>query len=79
MMRAVRFHRFGGPEVLQVERVPKPTVTPGHALVDVVAAGVNFADTERRRGLYLAGEPLPAITGPLRTRCSGWAVARRMG
>ncbi len=63
MMRAVRFHRFGGPEVLQVERVPKPTVTPGHALVDVVAAGVNFADTERRRGLYLAAEPLPAITG----------------
>jgi NADPH:quinone reductase len=63
MMRAVRFHRFGGPEVLQVERVPTPIVTPGHALVDVVTAGVNFADTERRRGLYLADEPLPAITG----------------
>ena len=63
MMRAVRFHSFGGPEVLQVERVPPPTVTPGHALIGVVAAGVNFADTERRRGLYLADEPLPAITG----------------
>jgi NADPH:quinone reductase len=63
MMRAVRFHRFGGPEVLQVERVPNPSVPSGHALIEVVAAGVNFADTERRRGLYLADEPLPATTG----------------
>jgi NADPH2:quinone reductase len=63
-MRALRFHTFGGPEVLRVERVPEPPAPgAGWARVEVHAAGVNFADTERRRGLYLADQPLPAISG----------------
>lgn len=63
-MRALVFRRFGGPEVLRVEDVPVPAApAPGFARVEVHASGVNFADTERRRGLYLSNEPLPAISG----------------
>lgn len=63
-MRALRFHRFGPPEVLGVEEVDAPgPPPPGFATVEVHAAGVNFADTERRRGLYLAEQPLPVISG----------------
>ena len=63
-MRALRFHGFGGPEVLRVEQVPEPSAPgAGWARVEVHAAGVNSADTERRRGLYLADQPLPSISG----------------
>lgn len=62
-MTALRFSTFGGPEVLSIESVPCPTPAPDEALVKVVAGGLNFADTERRRGLYLAHAPLPDTLG----------------
>lgn len=62
-MRALRFSTFGGPDVLRVEEVPEPVAARGEVLVDVHAGGLNFADTERRRGLYLASEPLPETSG----------------
>lgn len=63
-MRALRFHSFGGPDVLQVDDVPEPDVPPRGAVhVRVRFAGLNFADTERRRGLYLADQPLPDTLG----------------
>lgn len=62
-MRAIRYHEVGGPEVLRWEDVPAPTPGPGEVLIRVHAAGVNFADTERRRGLYDAKAPLPRILG----------------
>ncbi|MDX2015908.1 MAG: zinc-binding dehydrogenase [Myxococcaceae bacterium] len=62
-MRALRFHRFGPPEVLVVDDVPEPVPGTGEALIEVHAVGLNFADTERRRGVYLADAPLPATSG----------------
>ncbi len=63
-MRAVRFHQVGPPEVLRVEEVAEPLAPPpGFATVEVHASGVNFADTERRRGLYLADGSFPVISG----------------
>jgi NADPH:quinone reductase len=62
-MRAIRYHQTGGPEVLRLEGVPEPEPGPGEVLIQVHAAGVNFADTERRRGLYDAQVPLPRILG----------------
>ncbi|MDP2274827.1 MAG: zinc-binding dehydrogenase [Archangium sp.] len=62
-MRALRFDAFGGPDVLQVEDVETPSPHAGEVLVEVHAGGLNFADTERRRGLYLASTALPDTSG----------------
>ena len=62
-MKAIRYHEVGGPEVLRLEEVPDPVPGPGEVRIRVRAAGVNFADTERRRGLYDARAPLPRILG----------------
>lgn len=60
-MKAIRYHEFGGPEVLQLEELPVPTPGPGQALVKVATAGVNFIDIYQRLGWYKV--PLPAIPG----------------
>lgn len=62
-MKALRFHRFGGPEVITLEDAPPPHASDGEVLVSVKAWGLNFADTERRRGLYQADVPLPDTLG----------------
>ena len=56
-MRAVRIHRYGGPEALQIDQVPRPEPGEGEALVAVEAAGVNFIDIYHRTGLYPSGLP----------------------
>ena len=64
-MRAVRFHRFGGPEVLQVETVPIPRPRPGEVLVQVKATSVNPVDWKLRAGLLTAfvQHPFPVVPG----------------
>ena len=62
-MKAVRFHKFGGPEVLAYEEeVPNPVPGKGEVLIRVAGAGVNFADLMRRSGSYPGTEP-PATLG----------------
>ena len=51
-MRAVVITKHGGPEVLQVQERPDPPVGPGEVRIAVKAAGINFADTVARTGLY---------------------------
>ena len=48
-MRAARIHRYGGPEVLEVEEIAVPALSSGEVLVEVLAASVNGADLELRR------------------------------
>ena len=43
-MRAIQIEAFGGPEVLQLMDVPEPRPGDGQVLIDVAAAGVNYAD-----------------------------------
>jgi NADPH2:quinone reductase len=62
-MRAIRITEFGGPEVLRLEDVPDPTPTEGFDLVDVSAAGVNYADTHQIENSYLSTTELPLIPG----------------
>lgn len=65
-MKAVRFHEFGGPEVLRVEDVEDPA---GETLVDVTAIGLNYGETVIRRGKgrelfpWYPGPALPAVLG----------------
>ncbi len=61
-MRAVRYHRTGGPEVLQVDEVPVPEPGPGEVRIRVDRAGINFIDTYLRSGSYDPGS-LPAVAG----------------
>ena len=41
MVKAVRFSRFGGPEVLQIVDLPDPHPGPGQVRIAVRAAGVS--------------------------------------
>jgi len=53
----------GGPEVLRVEERPDPPVGPGDVRIAVRAAGVNFADTMARVGLYPDAPKPPCVMG----------------
>ncbi|MEU6770222.1 NADP-dependent oxidoreductase [Streptomyces sp. NPDC046759] len=55
MMRAVVQDGFGGPEVLQVQQVPRPVPLPTEVLVRVHAAGINPVDWKTRGGTGMAG------------------------
>jgi NADPH2:quinone reductase len=57
MAHAIRFHKAGGPEVLQLEEVAVGEPGPGQARLRHVAVGLNFADTYFRTGLYPVSLP----------------------
>lgn len=62
-MRAVQIAETGGPQVLKAIEVPDPVPTTGQVLLNVVTAGVTFADTLIRAGSFPAPLVLPAILG----------------
>jgi NADPH:quinone reductase-like Zn-dependent oxidoreductase len=49
-MKAIRIHKYGGPEVLKHEEAPRPKPQAGEVLVRVQAAGVNPIDWKVREG-----------------------------
>jgi NADPH:quinone reductase len=59
MTLAIRIHKTGGPEVMQIEEVAVPAPGAGEARVRHTAIGVNYLDTYHRSGLY----PLPMPSG----------------
>jgi NADPH:quinone reductase-like Zn-dependent oxidoreductase len=62
-MRAVVLTGHGGPEVLEVQERPEPPVGAGEVRIDVRAAGVNFADTAARVGVYPDAPKPPCVLG----------------
>ena len=65
-MQAIVYRRYGSPDVLRLEEVPRPTVRDGDVLVRVRAASVNPLDWHLLRGQ-------PYIVRPT----SGWRTPKR--
>src|SRR5262252_6811866 len=61
IVKAIRIHEDGGPEVLRYEDVPDPEPGPGEVLVSLRAAGLNHLDIWVRKGL--PSVPKPRILG----------------
>src|SRR3546814_3148831 len=60
---SIRFHAFGGPEVLSVDEVPTPKAGRGEVLVRVEAAWVNPVDYKIRNGGFVPADQLPMAAG----------------
>ena len=71
MVKAVRMHEAGGPEVLHYEDVALPEPGPGEALVRHEAIGLNYIDVYHRTGLY----PVPSLPWPIGMEGAGTVEA----
>lgn len=67
-MKAIVATVAGGPEVLALVEAQAPVPGPGEVLIDVIAAGMNRADVQQRRGFY---EPPPGASNVLGLEVSG--------
>ncbi|MER8584195.1 zinc-dependent alcohol dehydrogenase family protein [Mesorhizobium sp. M1338] len=63
MVRVVRFHQHGGPEVLRIEDVELPRPGPGEVQIRVKALGLNRAEALLRAGAYIETPTLPSELG----------------
>jgi NADPH:quinone reductase-like Zn-dependent oxidoreductase len=63
--KAIRFHEYGGPEVMKFEEIPRPVPKDDEILVRVHAVSVNPVDWKIREGHVrrMLDIPLPAIPG----------------
>ncbi|MGQ0677097.1 MAG: alcohol dehydrogenase catalytic domain-containing protein [Rhodospirillales bacterium] len=59
MPRAVILREYGPPELLRLERAPRPTLHADEVRVRVLAAGVNRTDVEIRSGAWPIQKPQP--------------------
>jgi NADPH:quinone reductase len=60
-LRAAVLHEIGEP--LSIEDVPEPEAREGQSIIEVKAAGINFADVLIRNGQYPQPPPLPVVLG----------------
>lgn len=63
MSKAVRFHRLGGPEVLQIEDIEVRAPRAGEVRIRVRAFGLNRAEALFRAGSYIEKPELPSGLG----------------
>lgn len=73
-MKVIRYHEFGGPEVLRFEEVQMPEAGEGQVLVKVAATTINNGDIVVQAGL-LSQLPLPRTPG---MECSGVVVTSNL-
>jgi len=62
-LKAARIHRFGAPDVVVVEEVPRPAPAAGELLIRVAASGVGPWDALIREGKSAVRVSLPLILG----------------
>ena len=61
LMDAIVIPKFGGPEILEFQRVPKPTPTKGEVLIHVKAFGLNHAEMHMRKGEWDEWNPITGL------------------
>ncbi|MFW6213993.1 MAG: NAD(P)-dependent alcohol dehydrogenase, partial [Spirochaetota bacterium] len=66
-MKAVTYHRYGGPEELAVEEVDRPTAGEGEVLVRVRATALNAADKWLLMGTPRVVRLMNGLRAPKRT------------
>lgn len=74
-MKAIRIHRTGGPDVLDLDDVDVPSPGPGTLLIKVGASGVNFTDVLARQGIYMSRETARALPRTMGTEVAGVVTA----
>ncbi|MFE4112816.1 quinone oxidoreductase family protein [Kosakonia sp. YIM B13611] len=87
MMQSLVFNEFGASDVLYLHNQPTPQPGAGELLVDVSAAGLNFADIYRRQGRYPLAGSAPWVAGyegagqviAVGSGVSGWQPGDRVG
>lgn len=62
-MKQIWITKAGAPEVLEIRETEDPRPGADELLIDVKAAGVNFADVLARRGMYPDAPPIPCVVG----------------
>ena len=62
-MKAVVMKEVGGTDVMEFVDWPEPVARPGHVVVEVAAAGVNFMDIGVRQGMAWTDIPNPKVLG----------------
>jgi NADPH:quinone reductase-like Zn-dependent oxidoreductase len=85
-MQAVQVHRYGGPEELKLERIPRPEPKTGELLVRVYAAGVLPIETAVRQGRmarvmpaafpYIPGTAFSGVIEALGPGVTGWGIGQ---
>ncbi|MFF1483885.1 NADP-dependent oxidoreductase [Streptomyces sp. NPDC058319] len=89
MSRAVRYQRFGGPEVLELREIPEPHAAPDEVRVRVTAAGLNPMDWQiaaqpdmaARFGIALPagfGSDFAGVVDEMGAEATGFAVGDRV-
>jgi len=62
-MKSIVITKSGGTEVLQIQKKEDPIPTTNEMLIQVKAAGINFADILARKGIYPDAPPIPCVVG----------------
>jgi NADPH:quinone reductase-like Zn-dependent oxidoreductase len=62
-VKAVRFHEFGGLDVLRFEELPDLQPGQGQVLIDVTASALNHLDVDVREGVSRFPVELPFVLG----------------
>jgi NADPH:quinone reductase-like Zn-dependent oxidoreductase len=68
-MKAIRIHRYGGPEVLSLDDVPAPTPGADEVLIRTIASSLNPFDAKFRAGQMKEAMPVPLPVIP------GWEAS----
>lgn len=62
-MRAIEVTGYGGTEGMELTERDEPSAEAGQLVIEVAAAGINFADIQQRMGIYPGGPEPPFVPG----------------